>query len=84
MKDGDWSTFVQQFFKVNLDDVQKSFDTTYFKHKFKQSLKSVIKLLKWKNKEILSTNGYDERHCHALDGDGACDTLDFGRTNIST
>lgn len=48
MKDGDWSTFVQQFFRVNLDDVQKSFDTTYFKHKFKQSLKSVIKLLKWK------------------------------------
>lgn len=48
MKDGDWSTFVQQFFKVNLDDVQKSFDTTYFKHKLKQSLKSVIKLLKWK------------------------------------
>lgn len=48
MKDGDWSTFVQQFFKVNLDDVQKSFETTYFKHKFKQSLKSVIKLLKWK------------------------------------
>lgn len=48
VNDANWNVFLQQFFRVNLEDVQKSFRRKYFKQKMKQSLKSVIKLLKWK------------------------------------